>query len=429
MQEAGTVPSKGFYLMRIIKSAGAAIVAVLFAGGCVMTEPEIVHGKGEAGASVRTIMVPPAETDRSMIPVEIPVSDEIAAAGYRALRDMRTQSVVPLQFLSVENGPVLVFILPRQRAGEMMKFRLVPDAVGAEHVETTREGDTIRVDIGDRHLTTYHFAGDLKKPFLYPLTGPEGVPMTRGYPMEDIPGESRDHPHHRSFYTAYGDVNGVDCWSEGGNSGQQRTDEILTLESGPVLGRIRARNTWLSKEGEKVLTEEREYRFYNTPEDVRLFDLTVTFIASDGEVRFGDTKEGGIAAVRVHPDIKGKAKGMMRNSRGGVAEKGCWGKRAEWCDYSGPIGDVTCGIAIFDHPGNLRHPTWWHARDYGLMTANCFGLSYFEKGKGERGDYVLPAGDSLTFHYRMVLHRGEPAAAGLDALYAEYTDPPAVSME
>ena len=30
-------------------------------------------------------------------------------------------------------------------------------------------------------------------------------------------------------------------------------------------------------------------------------------------------------------------------------------------------------IAIFDHPGNVNYPTYWHARGYGLFAANPLG--------------------------------------------------------
>ena len=34
------------------------------------------------------------------------------------------------------------------------------------------------------------------------------------------------------------------------------------------------------------------------------------------------------------------------------------------------------GVAIFDHPSNPQHPTTWHARQYGLIAANPFGLNH-----------------------------------------------------
>jgi hypothetical protein len=39
-------------------------------------------------------------------------------------------------------------------------------------------------------------------------------------------------------------------------------------------------------------------------------------------------------------------------------------------DYSGPIvGETWEGITWFDHPTNPRHPTHWHVRDDGWMSA------------------------------------------------------------
>ena len=76
-----------------------------------------------------------------------------------------------------------------------------------------------------------------------------------------------------------------------------------------------------------------------------------------------------INGIRTHPALRLRgsvAKGKAVNS-GGISGKSVWGKRAEWVDYWGKIGKQTVGVAIFDHPSNPRHPTWWHARDYGLV--------------------------------------------------------------
>ena len=64
--------------------------------------------------------------------------------------------------------------------------------------------------------------------------------------------------------------------------------------------------------------------------------------------------------------------GAIVNSYGGSQEMETWGKRAHWCDYVGPVNGKTVGITIMDSPGNFRYPTYWHVRDYGLMTANPF---------------------------------------------------------
>ena len=81
----------------------------------------------------------------------------------------------------------------------------------------------VDVRLGGELFTTYHHAPQHNKLFLYPVIGPTGRGLTRGYPMvADAPGEKRDHPHHKSIHVAHGDVNGVDLWSELDDHGYQR---------------------------------------------------------------------------------------------------------------------------------------------------------------------------------------------------------------
>jgi hypothetical protein len=81
-----------------------------------------------------------------------------------------------------------------------------------------------------------------------------------------------------------------------------------------------------------------------------------------------------------------------------------------------------------DHPGNLRHPTRWHIRDYGLYGANCFGLSDFTDGK-ENGDYTIADGDTLTFHYRVLIHEGDTAETDLEPKWQAYANPAQASVK
>ena len=62
----------------------------------------------------------------------------------------------------------------------------------------------------------------------------------------------------------------------------------------------------------------------------------------------------------------------------------------------------------------------WHARDYGLLSANPFGRHDFEKLKDNptAGNHVIPAGGSLLLRYRLVFHRGDANIPSLFAAYA-----------
>ena len=59
------------------------------------------------------------------------------------------------------------------------------------------------------------------------------------------------------------------------------------------------------------------------------------------------------------------------------------------------------------------------------MSANPFGLSEF-LGEGHCGDYVLPAGETIVFSYRVYIHEGDAAAGQVAAMYSAYTAPPSV---
>ena len=76
---------------------------------------------------------------------------------------------------------------------------------------------------------------------------------------------------------------------------------------------------------------------------------------------------------------------------------------------------------MMDHPSNLRHPSWWHARDYGLFAVNPFGQSKFEKeAPKDAGDYAIKSGESVTLTYRVMIDAGKPETAALGESYKAF---------
>ena len=302
----------------------------------------------------------------------------------------------------------------------------VPLAISAEStgarmgVQITQLTNRLRVEINGKLFTEYFFK-DVPRPYCYPLLGPGDAAMTRDFPMKTPEGEDHDHPHHRSLWFAHGDLNGHDFWTEQKSFGKTVHEGFEEVKSGADFGVIKSRNKWVAADGTVVCTDERTLRFYNPGAvDERVIDFDITLHASNGEVKFGDTKEGTMA-VRVAETMKLKGKaGHIVNSEG-VRDGDTWGKRAAWCDYYGPVGGKTVGIAIFDHPKNPRHPTWWHVRDYGLFAANPFGQHDFEKLSDKTaGNLTLAAGKSLTFRYRIYLHTGDEQQAKVAERYRQY---------
>ena len=75
---------------------------------------------------------------------------------------------------------------------------------------------------------------------------------------------------------------------------------------------------------------------------------------------------------------------------------------------------------MFDSPTSFRHPTTWHARAYGLLSANPFAAREFTKNKNADGSWTIPEGESLAFRYRVSIYDGELTREQLDELYQQY---------
>ncbi len=287
-------------------------------------------------------------------------------------------------------------------------------------VKITESDKTMLVEINGKLFTEYNYQA-VDKPFFYPVIGPTGQNITRHWPMKDGPDEQHDHRHHQSLWFTHGDVNGHDFWAAG--KSKVVHDKFLETSSSDKVGVIKSANKWVATNDKVVCTDTRTHTFHNTPDDYRIMDFEVSIHASHGKVMLGDTKEGSMA-MRLAPTmrLKGKVgKGNIVNSAGDRDDK-TWGKPAVWCDYYGPLNGEIVGAAIFNHPDNPRDPTWWHVRNYGLFAANPFGASYFQNKPKGAGTIEIPAGESLTFKYRLYFHKGNEKQARVARLYEEYVN-------
>jgi len=287
-------------------------------------------------------------------------------------------------------------------------------------VRIVEQDGKLRVEVDGRLFTVYNYRDKQASfPYFYPVIGPTGVNITRHWPMKLGKDEATDHKHHRSLWFTHGLINGQDFW----HGGEEKVVHERFLEvSGGEVGIIRSQNKYVGKDGQIVCRDTRTHRFYRSSADGGLImDFEITIYASEGMVVFGDTKEGSMA-IRLAPTIRVEGKvggGHIVNSEGD-RDGSAWGKRAAWCDYYGPLNGRTVGVAIFDHPENPRHPTWWHVRTYGLFAANPFGVHDFEGKPKRTGDLAVPAGESMTFRYRFYFHKGETEQAKVAEYYRKY---------
>lgn len=295
----------------------------------------------------------------------------------------------------------------------------------AAQVKFTPAVDKIDIEIDGKPFSAFYFAGDAPKPYLHPLRAADGVIVSRRYPMEQVAGETRDHPHHRGLWFTHGDVNKIDFWMNERSGTPQRTQRgIITVEGTPRFkngkkqGAIESAHVWKTPDGKPLLREARKMIFHSHP-TLRIIDFDVSFVALD-TVTWGDTKEG-FFAIRLRDDLTERSKtARMISSTGAESMKQVWGKSFPWVDYSGTAEGKKLGVAILEHPKSFRAPTYWHARDYGLFAANPFGLHDFYNDKTKDGSCKLEPGQSIRFRFRVVVHPEETAQAGIDKLFAAY---------
>ena len=164
------------------------------------------------------------------------------------------------------------------------------------------------------------------------------------------------------------------------------------------------------------------------PDCCRIMEWDITWAALYGGVHFGDTKEAGTLSVRMIETAHVINGGTIRNAWGGNGEEECWGKRAEWVDYYGPIASGVGGLTIMDHPENSGYPTHWHVRGYGLFTANQWGVHDFTNDWSQRGDKNLEHGDALNWLFRVYIHAGDTCSADGKGKYLDFVYPPKVTV-
>ena len=305
-------------------------------------------------------------------------------------------------------------------------------AVGApQNVEFKRAPYRINVLIGGKLFTTYYFDPGVAKPYFQPLRSAQGTIVTRDFPNGDkVPSDHlRDpdlEPHQRPMDFGHGNVDGIDFWGEAAFPrwsddsvfGRTVFRKLEEIRPGPESGTLRADFNLVGPRGRVIAEETQAYTFRGDRQS-RIVDCEFVILANHGSaVTLGDTKEGTFE-IRLAKTLNSPPAQMV-NSLGAQGEKEIWGKRADWVDYDGTVDGERVGVAIFDDPHSFRHPTYWHARAYGLFAANPFGIREFTRDPNRDGSWTIPQDHALSFRYRVLIHHGNYVQAGVARAYAEY---------
>ncbi|MDX9726470.1 MAG: PmoA family protein [Bacteroidales bacterium] len=290
----------------------------------------------------------------------------------------------------------------------------------------------VSVMVGGGVVTSLCWPDNVYKPVLYPVHTLSGTEITRGFPLNPRAGERNDHIHQVGLWFNYGNVNGFDFWGNGSTGKKSENGGVIVLtdirkaEGGEGRGVLAIKALWQDPSGNDLVEETTEFHFI-AGEDHWIVDRLTTLKALDKDVSMKDTKEG-MFAMRVARQLElpskdnvallasdGKTgtekalgnRGVTGNYRSseGITGEAVWGKRAKWMCLSGSVNDEKVSVVICDHPDNPSYPTYWHARGYGLFSANPLGAADFTDGK-ETVNFSIPAGGHATFRYRTIIASG-----------------------
>jgi len=287
-------------------------------------------------------------------------------------------------------------------------------------------------------FTAFLYPDTLEKPVLYPIAAANGTIVTRGFPLNPLPGEPTDHPHHIGLWFNYENVNGLDFWN---NSfaipaekkkmyGWIKTDDIdgigsMRMSDGYEKGFFSYHARWTNQANETLLEEKTTYTFSGN-EHQRFIDRE-TKLTAVKDVSLTDAKDGLLGLRLAHelqiPTSEDQKftddKGNVTIVKGGtdaipngtyITSEGktgndAWSTRGRWCKVYGKMGNDSISIAIIDHPKNPNYPTFWHARGYGLFAANPLGEKIFTNGKNVK-NLQLKKDESVTFRFRVIVDEG-----------------------
>ena len=307
----------------------------------------------------------------------------------------------------------------------LIALNLVTSCTSDKSVQFIQNDHQIDIYLKGRFVTSYIYSEDLPKPVLYPVNSLSGTTISRGFPMNEVEGESRDHPHHAGIWFACGEVNGIEFWENVEPPPQIRHVQISDMECDREEGMLGVVLHWTGEDGKILLQENRSMTFY--PDELHYgIDFKILLKAVDTTVTIHDTKEG-LFAIRVADWLNEKdGTGRYLSSNGDETETRVWGKRAEWVRLAGDKDGQKYGVIIMNHPQSVNYPTFWMARGYGLFSANPIGQyiyqTYHKVPDAKPLNLTIERGESALFRFHLMVYEGEMNKEDIESIYDRYIE-------
>jgi len=236
------------------------------------------------------------------------------------------------------------------------------------------------------------------RPYFHPLSLTDGTELTRLRPA--------DHPWHRALWFSWKYIDGLNYWDPELPQGQTEVVDVKTTLGTDYSAHIEMSLSYHSAKEPAVLTEQRTLDV-TAPDESGCYyiDWLSIFTAGGNDVLLDRTPILGEQNGKSYGGYAGLSLRMAEHTKDwrflgseGALKTETRGSIARWVDFSGEMTQRKfAGVAIFDHPNNLRHPSpWWLGGS----------MPYFSPAVLFHEPYTLPAGKSLKLQYRILIHTG-----------------------
>lgn len=248
----------------------------------------------------------------------------------------------------------------------------------------------------------YYFATDRKKPYCHPVCTADGLLLTALEPW--------DHVWHRGIWFSWKYLNGVNYWEETPDGQEEGRTEFIGNEKVTLYsdrGEVVTEIQYIPPNGPTILHELRKVVLHMPREDGRyMLDWTHIFSAKGAEVVIDRTPINEKTPWGGYAGLSWRAARVLGNFKAidseGRQNKEVEHQRARWADVTGASDGgrgLYAGVAMFDHPNNVRHPTHWRC----ILDP---GFGYLNPAFVLAEPYTLSKGRSLTLKYRILIHSG-----------------------
>ena len=399
--------------------AGIAMVVMLLA------TPEVSQAR-----QTMLVEVQAGSHDRRNVPLSVTLPEDLASAKHLWMQQLDSGQPIPVQRSAHDPSQLFWIMRDTLSARQSRRFRISASEFDRNrelHVAVKEDGEALTVLLRGKPVLVYHTAVVTpptgvdpifrRSGFIHPLQTPSGRVLTEAFP--------EDHLHQHGVFNAWVkttyDGREVDFWNQKAGTGTVEHVEVTSVGSGPVFGefstKLRHLDLSAGDEPVTVLDETWTVRVYDMA-DRYVIDLeSAQQCATDKPLLLQEFHYGGMA-FRGTSEWLGQQESDFLTSEGLSRADGNH-SRPQWTDAFGIVGSQPCGVAVLQHPLNVRFPAPVRLHPE---------KPYFVYTPVALGEMAIEPEQTLTSRFRYITHDGPPESRSISAAWLDYGEPPVVKI-